>query len=339
MMPQNGLLKMETSVWMIAQRGHWSPGNRRDKFLGFFFCDTLTSILSSGTEAEKACKLARYLEGDGSQTMAERWQELRSTSVLDERSYTRLLLALYRAESSEVAHQAVDEIKAMTYEGHFRRPWRCPLECPNTLGAAEASDLLIAALSSKNASARSDAAERLGAIGHKAAIEPLRLLTRDHDSRVREAAAVALAKLNDATGIDILLEMLGGPSGDAAAHVLLRSGEKRAIPFLREILSNTTWRSGSSSRKTCQIVLDGLEWLNDPAYLKENDAYGYMVRGYLKKSKGDLDGAIADFTRAIELSPQCGDAYRYRWEARHANGEVDDAKADLVIAFRLRSFC
>lgn len=317
MTTQNELLKMETSVWVTAQPRHKRPLN----------------YLSSGSEEEKAHKLAQYLEGEGAPSMADRWQNFRHTPLLDDRSYARLLLVLYRAENNEVAQLAVNEIKSMTFEGHLRRTRS--RHHADALPLADAVDLLIAALSSKNSSAKSDAAERLGALGDKAAIKPLRrLLAPIQDSRVREAAAVALARLNDAAGVPVLLEMLGGPSGDAAAHLLLCLGEKRAIPMLRD----TVWQRGSSTRKTLQIALDALEWLNDPSFLTTNDAYSYTVRGYLKNAKGDHDGAITEYTQALALDPNCGDTYRYRWEARRAKGEIGAAKADLVMAFRLGSF-
>ncbi len=56
------------------------------------------------------------------------------------------------------------------------------------------------------------------------------------------------------------------------------------------------------------------------------DAYSY--RGIAKARKGDLEGAIADYTRAIELNPKDSKAYYSRGIAKSSNGDVDGAIAD-----------
>src|SRR4030095_4210001 len=48
--------------------------------------------------------------------------------------------------------------------------------------------------------------------------------------------------------------------------------------------------------------------------------------------KGDLDGAIADFTSAIELDPKLAIAYKNRGEARQAKGGATGADADFKSA-------
>jgi tetratricopeptide (TPR) repeat protein len=41
-----------------------------------------------------------------------------------------------------------------------------------------------------------------------------------------------------------------------------------------------------------------------------------LHRGYAKKRLGDKKGAIADYTKAIELNPQYADAYYSRGNAK-----------------------
>src|ERR1017187_7619496 len=56
--------------------------------------------------------------------------------------------------------------------------------------------------------------------------------------------------------------------------------------------------------------LDGaLTDLTKAIELEPNDGYDYMIRGLFKKDKDDLDGAMADYNKAIELEPDFFGAY------------------------------
>src|SRR5436305_1148236 len=67
--------------------------------------------------------------------------------------------------------------------------------------------------------------------------------------------------------------------------------------------------------------------------LKEANAYN--KRGIAKGVKGDIDGAIADFTRAIELDPKYGTAYNNRGLAKKNKGDLDGAVADCTRAIEV----
>lgn len=58
------------------------------------------------------------------------------------------------------------------------------------------------------------------------------------------------------------------------------------------------------------------------------DAQADYYRGAAKYAKGDMDGAIADHTKAIELKPDYSMAYIYRAAAKQAKGDLDGAIAD-----------
>jgi tetratricopeptide (TPR) repeat protein len=58
------------------------------------------------------------------------------------------------------------------------------------------------------------------------------------------------------------------------------------------------------------------------------EASAYNDRGNAKGDKGDLDGAIADYTRAIELDPKFTEAYYNRGLAKKHKGDLDGAIAD-----------
>src|ERR1017187_4658452 len=69
---------------------------------------------------------------------------------------------------------------------------------------------------------------------------------------------------------------------------------------------------------------------------KENcDADALITRGVGKEANGDLDGAIADLTEAIQLKPDNAMAYRSRGLAKRAKNNVDGANADFAKAMEL----
>src|SRR5439155_26586183 len=61
----------------------------------------------------------------------------------------------------------------------------------------------------------------------------------------------------------------------------------------------------------------------------------YNKRGLAKEAKGDHDGAIADYNRAIELNPKHASAYNNRGIAKQAKGDLDGAIADYNRAIEL----
>jgi lipoprotein NlpI len=61
----------------------------------------------------------------------------------------------------------------------------------------------------------------------------------------------------------------------------------------------------------------------------------YVRSGYAKWAKGDSDGAIPDFTKAIQLNPNYAFAYGNRGTAKQAKGDWDGAIADYTKAIQL----
>jgi tetratricopeptide (TPR) repeat protein len=61
----------------------------------------------------------------------------------------------------------------------------------------------------------------------------------------------------------------------------------------------------------------------DPRY-----THAYYNRGIARRAKGDLDGAIADYNKYIEMEPRDADGYYKRGVAREAKGDLDGAIAD-----------
>jgi tetratricopeptide (TPR) repeat protein len=69
--------------------------------------------------------------------------------------------------------------------------------------------------------------------------------------------------------------------------------------------------------------------------LGQQTATEFFWRGMTEMSKNDLDGAIADFTKAIELNPKYAQAYLNRGNAKAPKGDLDGAIADYSKAIEL----
>jgi tetratricopeptide (TPR) repeat protein len=65
-------------------------------------------------------------------------------------------------------------------------------------------------------------------------------------------------------------------------------------------------------------------------------AENYVNSGARKRGKGDLDGAIADYSKAIQLKPDYATAYYDRGAARMAKGDLDASIADYGKAIELQ---
>jgi tetratricopeptide (TPR) repeat protein len=65
------------------------------------------------------------------------------------------------------------------------------------------------------------------------------------------------------------------------------------------------------------------------------EAKDYYDRGMTRYEKGETDGAISDFTKAIKKRPRFGMAYYYRGMANLRKGENDQAIADYTKAIEI----
>ena len=80
---------------------------------------------------------------------------------------------------------------------------------------------------------------------------------------------------------------------------------------------------------------DALTDVNRAIELDPKSAVAYNGRGVIKKKKGDLDGAIADYNRAIQANPRYALPYYNRGLVEDAKGDVDSAIADYNRAIEL----
>jgi Flp pilus assembly protein TadD len=87
---------------------------------------------------------------------------------------------------------------------------------------------------------------------------------------------------------------------------------------------------GSSKDESLRIKACSALIQHDP-----KDAGAYFKRGAAYQAKGDMDNAIADFSKAIELKPNDGHAYENRGRAYASKGDYTHAVADVSRAGEL----
>jgi tetratricopeptide (TPR) repeat protein len=68
---------------------------------------------------------------------------------------------------------------------------------------------------------------------------------------------------------------------------------------------------------------------------KCSEASDYCKSGYFKYCLQDFQGALADYTKAIDLKPGCGSAYHNRGLIFHFLGQNIEALADFTKAKEL----
>lgn len=79
-----------------------------------------------------------------------------------------------------------------------------------------------------------------------------------------------------------------------------------------------------------------LRWRTSTRLFVSNQISMFYNRGRTRAAKGDLDAAIADYSEAIRINPDFGDAFCNRGMARQAKDDIDGALADYDQAIRLQ---
>jgi tetratricopeptide (TPR) repeat protein len=69
---------------------------------------------------------------------------------------------------------------------------------------------------------------------------------------------------------------------------------------------------------------------------RPGDDAAFVKRGMARQQKGEHDEAIADFTKAIELNPECVQAYASRGVSKDAKGDTAGAKADYSRSIQIQ---
>jgi lipoprotein NlpI len=116
--------------------------------------------------------------------------------------------------------------------------------------------------------------------------------------------------------------------------VLLLAGLAVAPPVLAQSSASDWVNSGNAKYEKGDLdgaVADYSRAIEiDPKY-----AMAYFNRGVVKGIKDDLDGAVADYSRAIEIDPKYEDAYINRGVAKGKKGDLDGEIADYNRAIEI----
>jgi tetratricopeptide (TPR) repeat protein len=92
---------------------------------------------------------------------------------------------------------------------------------------------------------------------------------------------------------------------------------------------------GALASRQCAVWKDSMSLWNHVIRVEPKAAYAYNNRGTVRESRGDLEGAIADFTEALRLDSSSFQAYANRAVARQQKGDIDGALSDYDEALRL----
>ncbi len=115
------------------------------------------------------------------------------------------------------------------------------------------------------------------------------------------------------------------PIGEKPAARVVAVGAK----LVRDPDGSVSYTWGDDEQQTAK---------SSPASATPDASDGDLVnRGIEKAKKGDLDGAMADFNRAIELNPKDDAPYYNRAQARRLKNDTAGAIADYTKAIELGS--
>jgi tetratricopeptide (TPR) repeat protein len=80
---------------------------------------------------------------------------------------------------------------------------------------------------------------------------------------------------------------------------------------------------------------EGIRCLSEAIRINPDDVFAFSVRANLRAQKGDLDGAIEDYSEVIRLEPDSG-AFTSRGDNREKKGDLDGAMEDYNQAIRIK---
>jgi tetratricopeptide (TPR) repeat protein/membrane associated rhomboid family serine protease len=102
-----------------------------------------------------------------------------------------------------------------------------------------------------------------------------------------------------------------------------------AQPIPQEAVAKRCWRTTVAGISGAGLVVATL------LALPLDSKLAYISRAYAMAEQGDLEGAIADYDRVIQLDPKLAEAYISRADAKYRNGDLDGAMADYDQAIQI----
>jgi tetratricopeptide (TPR) repeat protein len=128
--------------------------------------------------------------------------------------------------------------------------------------------------------------------------------------------------------------------------VLFAAGVYRCVPASRWSPGRWQWAAaitvgllllflGVRTSQQTRVWKDSIALWSHVLAIEPHNFLAYNNRGEARYSAGDVDGALLDFTRSIELNPSYDNAYGNRGTARLAKGDARGALKDYDRALRI----
>ncbi|HXG94865.1 MAG TPA: TonB family protein [Blastocatellia bacterium] len=183
---------------------------------------------------------------------------------------------------------------------------------------APAPPQLLAALKSRDAVTRRDAANQLGALRARDSVRSLTDALSDADASVREAAAFALGQIADPKAVERLTRALADKDAEvrsSAAFALGMIGDRRAISSLSDALTDDDAAVRSSAAVALGLMQDQeavdelIALLNDSSFDARYDAVWALGQISEPDAEDPLRGALASLD-AINLNNSLREAFR-----------------------------
>jgi tetratricopeptide (TPR) repeat protein len=117
-------------------------------------------------------------------------------------------------------------------------------------------------------------------------------------------------------------------------HAVATRSPRLARPLQLALLAYVALLGALTFHRT-QVWRDSLSLWNDVLGRYPEVPFALNNRGIARYASGDVEGAVADYERAIELQPDYSKPYENRGNARLALGQYREAIADYDMAIRL----
>jgi tetratricopeptide (TPR) repeat protein len=124
-----------------------------------------------------------------------------------------------------------------------------------------------------------------------------------------------------------------------------RPAREQAVEWHRQAVARSSddwmlhWKYGqllSEALRAYRPAAEQFRWVRDHL---PHSWLGYDSLATALYALGDLDGAIAQYTKAVELQPTCGRAHFFLGEASQKKGDIDKATKHYVEAMRWEPNC
>jgi len=180
------------------------------------------------------------------------------------------------------------------------------------------------------------AGENSASIGYGSILTEIHLQVQDADI---DRARQVLQDNNEATPLSADFVPPETPSAEApnlktgapSKARLIRTVFATVVALFVILVAFTLWKASHTPADPNRVIAIS----NKTIELFPRDAHAYYNRGFAKRAKGDLGGAIADYDKAIELDPKYVLAYVNRSSAKWVIGDLNGAIVDCDRAIEL----